>query len=100
MAIETLGFTTREAREEQYKAWKLEDSKGLGRHTTHVDNKPQIIYVVTRYVPAAVEPEGTETKVLLPETTESEKMVSEGGNTNETVEIQPEAVQPEVGSAA
>jgi len=100
MATEILGFTNREMRDEQYDAWKAEGSAGMGKHTTHIDNRPAIVYCVTRYVPAAVEPEGTETKVLSTESSDSAKMVSEGGNTSETIETQSEAVQPEVGSAA
>ena len=79
MATESVGFMTREAREERHKEWKAEGGTGLGRHTTHVDNKPQVVYCVTRYVPAAVEPDGTSLKVLLPETGAGE-MISEGGN--------------------
>jgi hypothetical protein len=97
MATEILGFTSKDARDEQYASWKTAGSAGLGKHSTHIDNNPQIVWAVTRYVPASVEPEGTPTKVLLPESGENE-MISEGGNTNETIETQPEPVQPEVGS--
>lgn len=63
MPTETLGFTTREARDAEYRRLKSEDMRGLGRHTTHlkqlvrrmVDGQekemeildPRITYVVT-----------------------------------------------------
>jgi hypothetical protein len=92
MATETVGFMTREAREGRYKEWKAEGSTGLGRHTTHIDADSAIVYVLTRFVPAAVEPEGTSLKVPLTESQESEKMVSEGGNSNENEGQQIEPV--------
>ncbi len=93
MATEKLGFTTRDAREEQYLAWKSEGSTGMGRHTTHVENNRQIIYVVTRYVPA--EPS---TEVPLHDAGASD-MIGEGGNIdgeNQRQQIEPVAANETV----
>ena len=44
--METLGFTTREMRDEQYRRLKDEGKKGVCRYTTHQGNDPAIVWVV------------------------------------------------------
>ena len=49
--METLGFTTREMRDEQYRRLKAEGQKGVCKFSTHEGNDPQIIYVVAWSMP-------------------------------------------------
>jgi hypothetical protein len=51
MTTETLGFTDKAARDEQYRRWSEEKSKGVNKLTTHQGNDPSIIYVVNRSEP-------------------------------------------------
>ena len=58
MATETLGFTDKHMRDDQYTKWKNEGSKGLVKYTSHQGNEPAIIWVVARTEPieTAVKP--------------------------------------------
>lgn len=51
MATEVLGFTARDDREEQFRKWTQERSRGLSRFTTHQGNDPLIIWCVSRTEP-------------------------------------------------
>jgi hypothetical protein len=55
MPTEVLGFQDKEMRNEQYRKWKAEGSKGITRYSTHQGNDPHIVWVVTRREPDAVE---------------------------------------------
>lgn len=58
MATETLGFTDKHMRDDQYTKWKKDGSKGLAKYSSHQGNKPAIIWVVSRTEPieTAVKP--------------------------------------------
>jgi hypothetical protein len=73
LATETLGFLSKEMRDEQYRRWKSDGSRGVTKYSTHSDDnkRREIIYVVTRSEPMSIvtQPENSEKKDL----TESEK---------------------------
>lgn len=74
MPTETLGFNSREMRDEQYRRWKAEGSRGCVKYTTHTGNDPAIIWVVARTEPPAVPvPEPTDEEKLKKFLTEREK---------------------------
>jgi hypothetical protein len=104
--METVGFVretaaeAREAREALYadwKAdWKAEGSEGLARYTTHINNDPKMVYVVTRRIPMATVPS---TEVPLAEPAASD-MLSEGGNADENAIAVPVSEEPVQGQSA
>lgn len=55
MPTESLGFSDKDMRDEQYRRWKAEGSHGVTMYSTHQGNDPRIVYVVTRREPDAIE---------------------------------------------
>ena len=100
--METVGFVretaaeAREAREALYADWKAEGSEGLARYTTHINNDPKMVYVVTRRIPMATVPS---TEVPLTEPAASD-MLSEGGNADENTIAVPVSEEPIQGQPA
>lgn len=88
MPTETLGFSTKEMRDEQYRRWKDEGNKGVVKYTTHTGNDPAIIWVVARTEPPAVPvPEPTDEEKIKNLLTEPEKSETiEKGESHEMVE--------------
>ena len=98
MPMETMGFRDKESRDALWRTWGEEKSEGLARYSTHIDNKPEIVYCVTRREP---------TSTVVPETQPSQgenlparlstdvpltspaalDMLDEGGNSDEILVI-------------
>lgn len=76
----TLGFTDKVARDEEYAKIKATGARGCVRYTTHDQNHPQIIYVLA-YPVSEKTHIGTKTEVLLTDAAASD-MIAEGGNTD------------------
>ena len=68
----TLGFTDKAARDEEYAKIKATGARGVVRYTTHDQNHPQIIYVLAYPVVSNLPQSGVSTE------TQSNDMVGEG----------------------
>lgn len=90
----TLGFTDKTARDEEYAKIKATGARGVVRYTAHDQNHPQIIYVLA-YPVSEKTHIGTKTEVLLTDAAASD-MIAEGGNTDEIQEEIPACVQSQL----
>jgi hypothetical protein len=84
----TLGFTDKQTRDEEWAKMKAAGTRGVVRYTTHDQNHPQIIYVLAYPVVEKTQL-STKTEVPLTEAIAS-GMLDEGGNTNEQTHIRSE----------
>ena len=97
----TLGFTDKATRDEEWAKVKATGMRGVVRYTTHDANHPQIVYVLAYPVSPVTQSEvpvkiGTEVPLSDPEVL---RMLDEGGNTNanETVQDVAGSDVPETG---
>ena len=77
----TLGFTDKATRDEEYAKIKATGTRGVVRYTTHDQNHPQIIYVLAYPVVSNKPQSGTSPEVPLTDAAASD-MIAEGGNTD------------------
>ena len=87
----TLGFTDKITRDEEWAKVKATGARGVVRYTTHDQNHPQIVYVLAypsvSKLPQSEVPVENCTEVPLPDPG-ADAMIGEGGNTdgNETIQ--------------
>ena len=94
----TLGFTDKQTRDEEWARIKATGARGCVRYTTHDQNHPQIVYVLA-YPVSPVPQSVPSTEVPLTEAITS-GMLDEGGDTdaNETIQDVAGSDVPETGS--
>jgi hypothetical protein len=99
----TLGFTDKQTRDEEWVKIRATGARGVVRYTTHDQNHPQIVYVlaypVVSNLPQSEVPAKIGTDVPLTEALVS-GILDAGGNTNEQANIRPEETQTATPDAA
>ena len=90
----TLGFTDKQTRDEEWARIKATGARGCVRYTTHDQNHPQIIYVLG--YPVVSNLPQSQTEVLLTEAIAS-GMLDEGGNTDDNIPVQETSAPEPVG---
>jgi hypothetical protein len=99
----TLGFTDKQSRDEEWAKRKATGERGVVRYTTHDQNHPQIVYVlaypVVSNLPQSDISDSTSPEVPLTKAIAS-GMLDDGGNTdaNETIQDVAGSAVPETGS--
>ena len=93
----TLGFTDKATRDEEYAKIKATGARGCVKYTTHDQNHPQIIYVLAYPVVSNQPQSSTSPEVPLTDAAASD-MIAEGGNADEN-SISTSKPSPEAGAS-